>query len=207
MREVWKEFFRLKSNEIKLWIKYDFRQTILPAIFILLGVTHLITSLLFLGVIMLEQENINMFFGYYSISFLIWPCVGLIWITNKVMNWLIDDWELSKLRKNNVTRKELLKYYLKLKYTEISHWFTNEFIKPFATAIAILYFIWSFACMFLWIVFPRDMNQYLFFMAVSFLIWVCIFLIIMANKTMSWLSDNWKLARKNINYEERRNEK
>ena len=99
MNEVWKEFFRLKRLEICRWFKYYFFDLIVLRVITGVVACHIFISLLFFVRNFFCQSTVLE--SILGISFLVWICLLLIWISSIIIVWISENWELAKRNVHN----------------------------------------------------------------------------------------------------------
>ena len=91
-KEIWKEFFRLKREEISYWFKYSFLENIFIPVLGIFVILHCVVSLAsFLLYIAIPSENCLVDF-WLAVSFLPYICAFVIWIFHTLLDWLFDNW-------------------------------------------------------------------------------------------------------------------
>ncbi len=95
MKEVWKEFFRLKWEEINHWWEWTFMEAIFPIIAVLFifiygGMSVGATLCFFLN------EKLSIFWKIMSYQPLLWIVIWTIWFTKCFIWWISSNWEQAK---------------------------------------------------------------------------------------------------------------
>jgi len=103
MKAVWKEFFRLKRQEIGDWFKYHCPNLIKECLWSIPTVVHMTISTMMFAILIFNPGSLNGFNEYVGLSFLIWPCIFLIYMVSVIIPWIANNWKQAKF---NVNYKE-----------------------------------------------------------------------------------------------------
>jgi hypothetical protein len=93
MREIWKEFFRLKREEISYWAKNVLPEKILLPILAVILICHCVISVLFMFLYVCGIQFDSMGEFWFAISSFPYICGFIIWVLYRLIDWLHSNWK------------------------------------------------------------------------------------------------------------------
>ena len=96
MEEIWKEFFRLKRDEVGFWLKYSGVEILRTVIFIIIMLDIVLALLTFLFVLAIPDILTDIPTFLWSINGLLISAGFVIWVLKCLIWWLADNWRQAK---------------------------------------------------------------------------------------------------------------